>query len=151
MATCQPLFPMIPTGPLPEAMDWQYPYLAASQTPIKWTVTGLQEKEKQALTIEPPLNPVKPEIRQSAMELGTLMHKLLETLDFSQKDYFVHLKTILQHLIESGFCSSELAQKVDLNMLVDFATSSLGRRVAQMCIRDRFSSCRACSINAGAF
>ncbi len=131
VADCQPLFPAAPTGSLAAAMAWQYPDLAASQTPIKWTVTSLQAKEREALAVNFPLNPIQPEARQNAMELGTVMHKLLETLDFSQKDYVMQLEMTLNHLVETGFCASELAQKVDLNMLVDFVTSPLGQRVAQ--------------------
>ncbi len=109
-------------------MDWDYPYLAATAAPVKWTVTGLQ---RQLLTAEqegPVIQPASFLSERDALNKGITMHYLLEHVDLAAAQPLQVLQELLQGRVEKGLCGAALAAQLDLSVVTDFLDSPLGQR-----------------------
>jgi len=114
-----------------EKLTWVYPNMLACQIPSKSSVTKLKQAEIQVPTAS--LN--KPKFLEketqtlTAAQKGTIMHKVLQTLDlrcnYEKEDISEHL----QKLVAKNILTEEEAESVKQDKLLLFTKSDLAQQV----------------------
>jgi len=114
-----------------------YPYNCAPELPSKLTVTGLgklsdPEAAKAAWIAAPPiLTPgfISDYKALTAAERGTLLHHIMQHLDYNKGSDESDMRNELEHLHKSGVLTSEEVKEIDVSKIVYFFSSDLGKRI----------------------
>ncbi len=134
-------FQPLPDSPWKETvktrLNWVYPYTSAGQIPAKLSVTQIQKlKDKNlsnvelnipALISQPKFRETKPAI--SALEKGNAMHFILQHLDLKQVQSREQIQNQLDLMTARQLLSAEEAAAVEIESLMNFYQSDIGRRV----------------------
>lgn len=120
-----------------ERLSWNYPYISLSKIPAKVTVTELKRRFEAELVDEmgripvqvPPLvkKPLFLEERKglSAAEKGTILHFVMQHLDFKNPD----LKGQIESMVEKDLLTGQQAETVNVEKITRFLESELGKRM----------------------
>ncbi|MCL1816393.1 MAG: helicase-exonuclease AddAB subunit AddA [Clostridiales bacterium] len=136
-------------------LSYRYPYRAACEAPVKWTVTELNKLQARgaASSSSSPsssspspspssssssssysspflISPPSSQLSLPSALRGSVWHKLLQYLDFSCAKTTAGVEEQLSALIEQGTLSSEDAALVETSKIICFAASDLGLRLA---------------------
>ena len=123
-------------------LEWEYPHVEASKLPIKLSVTELKRygdvefsEEPGAVSLEVPALVKRPSFLEeearsmTAAERGSLLHFVLQHLDF-KKDVSQHsIRQQLQEMEKAQLITPEQAKEVDIFRIERFLKSALGRRI----------------------
>ncbi|MGP1585427.1 MAG: helicase-exonuclease AddAB subunit AddA [Schwartzia sp. (in: firmicutes)] len=145
--------------PFPRAADdervarlsWQYPYPA--EIPAKITVTEWKRRQSEeeenvifpaafrgeATDFLPPAFLREAEEKPSGAAYGTLMHDVLQRLDFSRAGDLETVRAQIHAMTAAGHLTAEEAKAVRVEALTAFLTSPLGQRVrrAKTCWKEQ--------------
>jgi len=118
-------------------LSWQYSYSPLSKVPAKVSVTELKRRfEEQYETPEYTLKMKKPLFLEekkglSAAEVGTVMHFVMQHLDFSPQDAENErsIEKQIQRLIEKDLLTRQQAESIAVNKIITFTNSLLGKRM----------------------
>lgn len=118
-------------------LSWKYPYTGITKVPAKVSVTELKRRfeaepaeESGALAAPLPVLVKKPKFLEekiglSAAEVGTILHFVLQHLDFLQED----LETQIEEMIAKDLLTEQQAQSIDVAKIRNFLKSPLGKRM----------------------
>ena len=120
-------------------LGWQYENKHLQEIPAKLTVTELKRQQDfladgSELLIKKPDIIKRPQFIQqkttlTGAEYGTLLHTVMQYLDFQQDLSLSGLKIQLEELVRSEKIAKEQAVKVDLETVAAFFNSDLGQRL----------------------
>ena len=122
-----------------QVLNWQYPDKSMQEVPAKLSVTEMKRRfevmDTQALSLfKPKLIVTRPRFIQEQTQLtgaeyGTLMHGVMQHIDFC-KDLSVNgLKLQLESLVAKEMILPKQANLIDLAGVYQFFASSLGQRM----------------------
>ncbi|MDD5934217.1 MAG: helicase-exonuclease AddAB subunit AddA [Clostridiales bacterium] len=133
---------------LMERLDYEYPYKKQANLPIKTTVSELKklgddvddeltavlreiQEETTALVMEEPTIPafLKQETELKGANRGTLIHKILECIEFNKVHTYDHLKCLVDNLITDGILEEGDIKRISLRQLVPFLQSPICERI----------------------
>jgi ATP-dependent helicase/nuclease subunit A len=124
-------------GEISQRLGWEYPYKKVAAIPAKVSVTELKRWFEGELTEETdrlPQSPValikKPLFLQdkkglSRAEAGTVMHFVMQHLDFHRTDIEVQVR----EMVEKGLLTSKQAEVIEVEQIRYFLNSPLGKRI----------------------
>lgn len=139
---------------LAKKLDWVYPNEFASQIPSNMSITEIKRRHtaeivedgdtvktaasfKEQNAIYPmPKFMKKDSSKITAAQLGTIYHAILEKIDFlgvSTKD---EVKDAVDSFVQKGFLTVAEAEAVDLDKIVSFLNSQLGKRIKKLSAED---------------
>ncbi|WP_461205952.1 helicase-exonuclease AddAB subunit AddA [Clostridium sp. DL1XJH146] len=121
-------------------LSWKYKYIKASKMPTNITVTELKKMQNREDFIEYSQNlfkaPLisKPKFLKEEEELtpaekGTLMHLVMQKIDFLRGNNLEEIKEQINELKEKGFISEKEAQIISPNRILRFFNSNIGTRL----------------------
>ncbi len=123
-------------------LEWQYPYSEAGKLPVKVSVTELKrhldtEFSDEVVTtpMELPVLVKRPSFLEeeakemTAAEWGSLLHFVLQHLDFNKADSREDLKDQIDHMVRIQLITPEQAKAVDILRIERFLQSPLGIRM----------------------
>jgi len=122
--------------PLIEArLNWQYEHSEAARLPSKLSVTRIKDLKAGDLNSiqrdeAPMLKRSESSSSLSARERGTIVHFVMQHLDFSRTASRQEINTQIAALVERELLLPEAAEAVDIYKIMKFCQSDLGRRVA---------------------
>lgn len=122
-------------------LEWKYPYSAYEKLPVKVTVTELKRYFDTEAADEFRLQ-AAPGIRKrprfleetsgmTAAERGSLMHFVLQHMDFGGEVSEAGIKRQLEDMISMELLTEVQARNVNINGIIGFLNSSLGRRMTE--------------------
>ena len=127
---------------LEEQMFFSYPYETEQKTKQKISVSELKkqaylEEEEIEEEVVIPLLPkfLQTEAEVSGAARGTIYHKVMELLDFSEEYDSEKLKVALADMVASEMMTEEMASCVCIDDILRFLQSPIGRRVQKACQR----------------
>lgn len=118
-------------------LNWEYPYIKLEKIPAKVTVTELKRKFEAELYDDAGRIPVqlpalirKPSFLEkrkglSPAEKGTVMHFVMQHLDFKNPDIAGQIKT----MVKKDLLTEQQAETVDVERIEHFLKSELGKRM----------------------
>jgi recombination helicase AddA, Firmicutes type len=118
-------------------LSWEYPYTRISKVPAKVSVTELKRRFEAetaegsgALAASLPVLVKKPKFLEeiiglSAAEVGTILHFVLQHLDFQQED----LEVQIEEMTAKDLLTEQQAQSIDVAKIRCFLESPLGKRM----------------------
>ncbi|HHW31952.1 MAG TPA: helicase-exonuclease AddAB subunit AddA [Clostridiaceae bacterium] len=122
-------------------LSWEYPYKILSGIPAKVSVTELKRmlNENKTETYEG-IELIKPSIIRkpvflqetrglSAAEKGTILHFVMQHLDISKVDSKEDIKEQINNMVSKEFITQQQADTVDVDKILRFFKSPLGKRV----------------------
>ena len=120
-------------------LDWKYPYSAYEKLPVKVTVTELKRYFDTEAADEFRMQ-AAPGIRKrprfleetsgmTAAERGSLMHFVLQHMDFGGEVSEAGIKRQLEDMIRMELLTEVQARNVNINGIIGFLNSSLGKRM----------------------
>ncbi|MCL1974751.1 MAG: PD-(D/E)XK nuclease family protein, partial [Firmicutes bacterium] len=135
------------------ALSYQYPFRETCEAAAKWTVTELNRWQQQfapatvleAKTLAPldnnqSVENIKPAGENTlnslqakpakALRRGTAFHKLLQNLDFATAATKEELQQQLALLVEKEIILAEEAALIEMEKIISFTASQLGKRMA---------------------
>ncbi len=120
-------------------LSFQYPHLAATQTPSKQTATGRKGREKDLEVSENTREPLmvlrkwrRPSFTTqqiSGREYGNVMHLVMQYISYENCADRSGICKEIDRLLEKGFLTQEQAESVDPEKLERFFTSEIGRKL----------------------
>ena len=122
-------------------MEFSYPYKDALETKSKYSVSELNRQQAERNTSAQTEN-LRPELRKpkslreertfSAAEVGTFTHAVLEHMDFrrAEQEGITYVRELLQDMVSNEILTTEEAETVNGQRMVDFVESDLGKRLA---------------------
>jgi len=127
----------------PLSFDFKYPYEKSIELPSKLTVTGLKNladkeaktapriaaKKNEAASFTPPTFAVKHE-KRTATEMGTLLHHVMQYIDYEKCSTEHEFDKALQQLANLGIIEHEETDEIDKKRIVKLFNSELGRRLS---------------------
>ena len=122
-------------------LDWKYPYSAYEKLPVKVTVTELKRYFDTEAADEFRMQ-AAPGIRKrprfleetsgmTAAERGSLMHFVLQHMDFGGEVSEAGIKRQLEDMIRMELLTEVQARNVNIDGIVGFLNSDLGRRMTE--------------------
>ena len=124
---------------LQEQLSFHYPHMAATQAPSKQTATQLKGRIKDqevSQDAQPPRKPVrtwrKPGFapkEQGGKEFGNAIHAVMQYADYSRCTTLEQVRQEIARLLEQGYLSQAHADMVSPEMILEFFSSELGRRL----------------------
>ncbi len=121
-----------------EKLTWEYPYRHAETLPAKLTVTELKRLFEDLDEDNPPPAAVsflkKPRYLEvdkglSAAEKGTVMHFVMQHLDFLSSDTEAHIRAQVENMTQMELLTATQAETVDMKKILRFFGTPLGRRM----------------------
>ncbi len=131
-----------------EILHFQYPYQQQAKLPIKTTVSELKklgqqvdeemsailrevQEEMTALIMSEPTLPafLKKEVEMKGSDRGTIIHKIMECMNFTSTNSKKDVIKIMDQLVEKGVLEKENISQISLTPLVTFLNSSLADRI----------------------
>ncbi len=120
-------------------LEWKYPYSAYEKLPVKVTVTELKRYFDTEAADEFRMQ-AAPGIRKrprfleetsgmTAAERGSLMHFVLQHMDFGGEVSEAGIKMQLEDMIRMELLTEVQARNVNINGIIGFLNSSLGKRM----------------------
>jgi ATP-dependent helicase/nuclease subunit A len=118
-------------------LSWEYPYARISKVPAKVSVTELKRRfeaeladESGALAVSLPVLVRKPKFLEekiglSAAEVGTILHFVLQHLDFHQEDFEVQI----EEMVAKDLLTEQQARSIAVAKIRSFLESPLGKRM----------------------
>ncbi len=124
-------------------LDWKYPYSAYEKLPVKVTVTELKRYFDTEAADEFYMQ-TAPGIRKrprfleettemTAAEKGSLMHFVLQHMDFGGEISEAGIRSQLESMVLSELLTEVQARHVDIQRIIKFMNSDLGRRMIKAC------------------
>ena len=122
-----------------EAMDFRYPYEAATSTPSKQTATQLKDREKDMEISEKTALPSyrrhwrKPSFvsdRDSGVKRGNAIHAVMQYVDFAKCLCEEDLISEFERLVSSGIMAREDIALIDKQLILNLFNGDLGKRIA---------------------
>lgn len=122
-------------------LEWKYPYSAYEKLPVKVTVTELKRYFDTEAADEFRIQ-TAPGIRKrprfleettgmTAAERGTLMHFVLQHMDFCREASEADIKRQLEGMITAELLTEAQAQNVNIYGIIKLLNSDLGRRMIE--------------------
>lgn len=135
------------TGPRNEKvndqLNWQYPYVQATQSMTKQTVTEIKRQQERlndgydTVYIRQFRHPIgdRPKFLQddalSANERGTAMHMMMQHIDLSRRPTEESLQDKIQELVTKEIFTELQAEVIDVIKILGFFETELGRKMLQ--------------------
>ena len=119
-----------------ERLSYEYPYSAGKESvKSKYSVTELSSGrafDEERFNIEKP-EFFAGERKMTASDLGTAMHLVMEKLDFSRAldEGLEYVEQTVDNLRSKGALTKEEAEAVNLDNILGFFSSDIGRRAAR--------------------
>lgn len=126
-------------------LSYCYPYDEARKLKSKYAVSELNQMEKKdgkkpiAASDQVSVTLAVPKFRQgdrnlTAAEKGTIYHGIMERIDFGKavSEGKAYLEQVVAGMIAKGIFTEEETKAVDLQRVVDFFASDLGKRAAEV-------------------
>ena len=124
---------------LRQALEFVYPYPAATQTPSKQTATGRKGREKDLEAAENAPEEKKPQrlwrqaafesARQDGRTYGNAMHRAMQYLHFDACGSPKGVREEIRRMAEEGFLTQEEGKKIDCDAIAAFFATDLGWRI----------------------
>lgn len=121
---------------------WQYPHSQMAAIPAKVTATqqkGASHGEEDATTLLPREKPAfdRPrfateEFGLTAAQRGTAIHTALQSLRYDRAGSRAELRQEVSRLVGQGFLTPQQGEAVDVNLLLGFFQSPLGRELREV-------------------
>lgn len=122
-----------------KGLTFQYPHIAATQTPSKQTATNrkdsIKEQEASENTRQPPVllrkwrRPSFATPVLSGKEYGTVMHAVMQYICYENCTDEMGIRAEINRLIDRGFLAPEQAMAVDIRKLQCFFSSDIGKKL----------------------
>ena len=135
----EPTIPMDVEAQLQSALAFQYPYLSATVAPSKQTATQLKGRDKDQETAEDVQINLKPasiwrkptfiERYISGKNYGTVLHTVMQRIDYGQCTTRQSVKKELARLVVEKYITSEQASAVNCDQIVAFFATPEGKCV----------------------
>ena len=123
-------------------LGWEYPYIKSWKIPAKISVTELKRYMEAEIADEPiPASATyvaplvkKPKFLEeekglSAAERGSILHFVLQRLDFKKAESWEDIKQQIADMVSLQLLTEEQAKAVDILRIQRFLQSDLGRRI----------------------
>ena len=118
-------------------MDYKYPHSELSAIPTNLTVTELKKMSVAEEEIYCPFsdyNLARPtqfgfSNKKTGAGMGTLVHYVMEQLDFSTVSSIDDIGCQLKKLVSDGFVSEEDCQQIEIKKIYNFFCSDIGKRM----------------------
>lgn len=116
-------------SPLPDQLDWSYPFLPASREPAKTSVSVLRQRAEPSNEARrfPPAPPVATDL--SHAKIGIAHHQFLQLVDLDKTSTVSDLQAEAQRLQNAGLLEPGSCQTLDLPSIANFWSSSTGREL----------------------
>ena len=113
---------------LNKTLNWEYPYSKIALLEGKSSVSKLSHKNKEVIEIatKPKFMDIK---KLSSSEKGTLMHLVLQKLDFRKTYSLDDIKELLNDLVMKEIILGEEVKYIDANKILEFTKSKLYKRI----------------------
>ena len=107
-------------------LNWHYEFLESTKIEGKASVTEIAKGKKDGL-LEIATKPkfLKDTNKLSKSEIGTLMHLIIQKLDFTKMYNEETIKNLIQELIASKIINENQAKYIDLQKILKFAKSDI--------------------------
>ena len=137
----KPLPDTIYKNTVKKILDWHYPYQDSLTIPTKLSVTEIKEKFASDLNVDASATNMfddilykRPQFLQektalTAIEYGSLMHTIMQHIDFSKASTDAGILEQLQILGDKDIIDKALIKKVYRKNIKDFVNSSIGLRI----------------------
>ncbi len=121
-----------------EGIEFRYPHMTSTVIPSKQTATQMKGRQKDAEISEGAVQSYSRSFRKASFvkngasrkEYGTILHKLLQYVSYSACADVDSLREELARLVEAGLLSQEESGLIELQPIVRFFRSPLGRDIA---------------------
>lgn len=141
---CRYLAEFEPPGASPQKqlietrLNWRYEHGDATRLPSKLSVTRIKNLKSADLDIihrDEAHMVKKPRFCEnektiSAREKGTIMHFVIQHLDFAKTSSVTEIRSQIKEMVEQELLLPQAAEAVDISNLMQFCQSDLGKRVA---------------------
>ena len=124
-----------------QRLTWKYPYEALVPLPVKTTVTEIkrkfqsEEEESQPIILKERTLPIPSFIEEkksyTSAEKGTILHLVLQHLEFKEEMNFTAIESQLQDMVEEGLLTEEEKKVISIARLLRFNRSTLMKRMKQ--------------------
>ncbi|HOV69310.1 MAG TPA: PD-(D/E)XK nuclease family protein, partial [Clostridia bacterium] len=112
-------------------LEWKYPYIQDTLLPSKVSVTDITQNHRvSAADLICTDKFLYPDTPQLGKEFGTIMHKVLRELDIKECVSAEKARAQVSNMQSSGYLDPDEAAIVDIDMIVSFANSPLGKKLA---------------------
>ncbi len=107
-------------------LSWEYPYIKATKIEGKASVTSISKGTKKEIIdmTETPKFLIEQKKLNKA-EIGTLIHLIMQKLDFDKEYNESSIKELIQELISSKIINENQAKYVDIKKILKFTKSDL--------------------------
>lgn len=107
-------------------LNWKYKYLESTKIEGKASVTDIakgKKKELAEITKKPKF--LNEKVKLSRAEIGTLVHLVMQKLDFSKEYNKEEINELIQNLIAKDIITENEAKYIDTNKILEFTKSDL--------------------------
>lgn len=113
-------------------LSWKYPYMMSTKIEGKASVTDIaKHKKKEVIDITEKPKFLNQSEELSKAEIGTLMHLIMQKLDF-KKDYDERdIKELIQELIASKIINENQAKYINVKKILNFARSDFYKELKE--------------------
>lgn len=117
-----------------QKLKWEYAYSQASKIPSKTSVTEIKQHDKPENLVTPKVTLSMPKFLAkttalSGAEKGTIMHKVLQTLELKTQYTKEMLKEHIAKLVSNHMLTEEEADAVKIDSLYTFTQSELAKQI----------------------
>ena len=125
-----------------QRLAWEYPFLGATRTPAKASVTALRRRSAMLMDevigrqssgsarFHPQLSPRRAgALRSDAAEIGSAHHKFLQMIALDRTGSVEDLKNEIRRLEQNHAMNAEETAVIDLEALAEFWNSPLGQKI----------------------
>ena len=111
-------------------LNWKYEYEDIVKLEGKTSVSKVSHNEEQNIEIKS--KPKFMEIKKiTSAEKGTLMHLVLQKLDFKKEYTESSIKELINSLVENEIIKKEEAEYIDVQKILNFTKSNLFKRISK--------------------
>ena len=107
-------------------LNWKYKYLESTKIEGKASVTDIakgKKKELKEITKKPKF--LNEKVKLDRAEIGTLVHLVMQKLDFSKEYNKEKIYDLIQNLIAKDIITENEAKYIDINKILEFTKSDL--------------------------
>ncbi len=113
---------------------WEYPDKKLIDMPVKTTVSQIKENQKEEIENEIGLEEIKLELQGKSHQMtgaqkGTLIHLILQKLDFRKSYTDFELQDFVNQLIGKKIISEQEAKNIDLKFVKNFINAPIYKRI----------------------
>ena len=120
-----------------QILDWKYNYEKSTLIPLKTSVSKLKQNNQDVEELFKEkiigLNKVLPDFKNdkniSASQIGTIMHNILQYIDFNKDYTFDSLTEFINDLILANKFSKEEAKYINKKKILNFLNSNIGLQI----------------------